>query len=213
VRDEGEALRQAHGGGLLPARQREPHRHARAGQGFHGEAGAGEQVQPAAPGVEAQVGAVEEAAVVLGKAAQQHVQAEPGVAAVGERGHQAAAGGEQAAQLDEPGQGVAQVFQDVGADDVVKGAVERGDAGVEVRLHQPHGGREAGPAGPGHVDAGDAVAAARQDFPQVPLGAAHVEQQAPVPVGRQGGQEQAMTGVGTGIEPVRGRRLEHDSIS
>src|SRR5258707_5105007 len=81
-RFEGEALERAHGERSVPAREREADRRAGGDGATDVEAGASEEINPAVPGIEMEMGAIEEAAIVLRKAAEQDVPAEVGVTAV-----------------------------------------------------------------------------------------------------------------------------------
>src|SRR4051794_24681847 len=78
-----------------------------------------EQPLPARPHEKANVCPVEKSLIVLRKSPEQDVGAEPEIPAVRKRGDQCAAWGEDAANLAEQRQRVAEMLEDVGAEHVI----------------------------------------------------------------------------------------------
>lgn len=93
------------------------------GGAFDSEAGAVEQVGGGFAGEEVEVGAVEGAAVHFGEVAEEEHEADGEVGDVGEGDDEVGVVGGDAAELVQDGEGVGEVFEDVGADDAVVGLV------------------------------------------------------------------------------------------
>ena len=96
---------------------------ARRGDAFDAEAGAVEQVGGGFAGEEVEVRAVEGAAVHFGEAAGEEHEADGEVGDVGDGDDELGVVGGDAAELLQDGEGVGEVFEDVGADDAVVGLV------------------------------------------------------------------------------------------
>src|SRR5207248_9054270 len=91
-----------------------------------------QQVDPAVPSVEMQMCTVEESAIVLRESSQQDVPAKPGVSAVGQRGEKCAARGESVPAGAQEDQGIAQVLQNVCAEDVVETTAQRRKSIIQI---------------------------------------------------------------------------------
>src|SRR3954470_2738682 len=124
-RFEGEAFERAYRQRPITSRQRQPDRRAGAGNGIDLEGSATQQIDPPVPGIEVEVCTIEEAAVLLRKAAEQDVPAEVRMAAVGQRRDERAAFGECVAAVFQEDERIAKVLEDVGAEDVVEAAAQR----------------------------------------------------------------------------------------
>jgi hypothetical protein len=163
-----------------------------------GIAGAVEEVAPVAEHPEVEVGAVEEALVVLGEAAEKDVEAEVEVAGVGQGGEDFAAGGEVWEELAEKCIGLAEVFEDITDDNDVEGAGQGRQGEFEV---MDDGGGRAIEA-EGVFDAGDGEAFGGEQAGEEAVAAADIEKAAAVAGGVEESEKALVTRIGGIFEGV-----------
>jgi hypothetical protein len=154
-------------------------RHRRGRPAHDVQAGTGHERVQRAPREEAQVRAVEDAAVGVVEAARQQRQPDPQVGDVGHRDDDVAAGREEGDQPGQHARGVREVLEHVAADDDVEVGVERRHAAIQVGHDQPlaMGGPGLGQDRVG-LDGRDLPALGRETTAQQPVGRPHVEQPA-----------------------------------
>jgi len=168
-----------------------------AGEG-EGVAGAEKEVAPVTEHPEVEVGAVEEAFIVLGEAAEEDVEAEVEIAGIGQGGEDFAARGEVGEELAEERFGVAEVFEDVADDDDFEGAGQGGQGEFEIVNEGGRGAIEA----EGVFDTGDGEAFGGEEAGEEAVAAGDIEEAAAVAGGVEEGEEELVARVGGIFEGV-----------
>src|SRR5208337_5175302 len=124
--------------------------------GTNSKAAVAEKLPPAVPGIEAEVGAIEQPLIVLREASQGNLPTEVNISAVGQRGDELPPRPQDAAKFIQQIAGAPQVFEDIGANNVVKLLVHPRQTLVQISLDEFHRRGKIGAIRAGMVDAGNA---------------------------------------------------------
>ena len=139
---------------------------------------------------------------MLGKTAEEDVQAEVEVAAVGERSDDAGAGREDGTGLLEQAEGIAKMLEDVGADHEVEAGFQSGEASFEVGGHEADRRWKVAIHAFRAFDAGDVVSAGGEEGGEVSVTAAEVEDAAAFAGSGQPGEQERVAAVGRLLERI-----------
>jgi hypothetical protein len=159
-----------------------------------------EQFTPSAPDVEAKVGPVEKASIVVGKLAHEYGKPEVKIAAVGKRSDQYAGWREKGMKLLQESRRITQVLQYVGAEDVVECTAQIRNSLIEVRPDELDLFRGLCSRA---FNAGNSISPASQYSAEVCLATTHVENGAPVSPVWERLEYQAVAAIGAFFQTIR----------